>query len=292
MPTSMTGFGQADYTDDELSADVVVRTVNGRHLKTRVHLGLQMPAVDEHIRTLVGKFIQRGTVDVFVRIDWSGAGSVAFNERVIQSYVQALEKLRHQLDLLSEIRIDQVAQLPGAVEAEGVPNEVADHVWGKLEPVVTEALKETVAMRASEGRALAEDLQQNCAAIRDATAILENRRAESIEEFKARLEKRLGAALEKAALSLDEDTLAREVVLQTERSDIAEEIARLKSHLAHFEAALDEEASGRKLDFIAQEMHREANTISAKLTDPEMSEKAIDLREKIDRIREQVANLE
>lgn len=292
MPTSMTGFGQADFTDDELSADVVVRTVNGRHLKTRVRLGLEMPAVDEHIRALVGKFIQRGTVDVFVRIDWSGAGGVAFNERVIQSYVQELDKLRQQLDLLSEIRIDQVAQLPGAVEAEGVPNEVADHVWGKLKPVVTQALEKTIEMRASEGRALAEDLQENCSAIRDAIVTLKNRRSESIDEFRARLEKRLGAALEKAALSIDQDTLAREVVLQTERSDISEEIARLKSHLAHFESALEEEASGRKLDFIAQEMHREANTISAKLTDPEMSEKAIDLREKIDRIREQVANLE
>ncbi|MFO7897528.1 MAG: YicC/YloC family endoribonuclease [Planctomycetota bacterium] len=288
----MTGFGQADFADDELSADVIVRTVNGRHLKTRVRLGLQMPGVSERISALVREFIQRGTVDVFVRIDWSGAGGVAFNERIIHSYVEELEQLRKELGLESEIRVDQVAQLPGAVEAEGVSDQVAGHVWQKLKPVVTEALQKTVAMRASEGRALAAALRESCEAIRAVLPALEERRADSVEEFRARLKERVGSALEKSGLELDEGAVAREVIHYSERSDIAEEICRMKAHADHFQAALGEEASGRKLDFIAQEMHREANTMSSKVGDPEMSERVIDLRDQVDHIREQVANLE
>ena len=292
MPSSMTGFGQASVSDGELSADVIVRCVNGKHLKTKVSLGMAMPVLTERINGLVGKHMSRGTVDVAVRLDWAGAGGSAFNERVITSYVRQLERLQKKLKLSAGIQIDRVAMLPGAMVSDASSNRASDRVWRKLRPVVEMAIERAVRMRASEGRALAKALRRSCSLIAGLLLKIEARVGEAAGQYRQRLTTRISALTAEAGVKLEPGSLAREIIMHAERADIAEELCRMKAHVEHFIQALDGEGVGRKLEFIAQEMHREANTMASKASDPAMTERIIDLRGEIDKIKEQVLNLE
>lgn len=292
MPFSMTGFGQASFADSDMSADVIVRSVNGKHLKTKVVLGMNLPAVVDRICALTARHMTRGTVEVSVRLDWAGAGGMAFNERILSSYVRQLEKLRTRLGMRGEVSIDQVALMPGAMVADGASARAANHVWRKIEPVVTEALDRTRRMQMLEGRALARDLRRSCAAIRRLMKAIQARKLLAGHQYRHRLTQRINALLQETGTQLEPGALAREIILYGERSDITEELCRMKAHVAHFLQALREPSAGRKLEFIAQEMHREANTMTSKASDPQMTELIIDLRGEVDQIREQVLNLE
>lgn len=292
MPSSMTGFGQASFADKDMSADVIVRSINGKHLKTKVRLGLGMPAVEERITSLIARHMRRGTVDVNLRLDWAGASGLALNERMIAGYASKLQKLSKTLGLPAEISLDRVALLPGAMMAEGVSARASDKVWRKLKPVVAEAVEKACRLRASEGRALAVALRRACSAAGKLLKQIETRAPKGVVQFRERLTKRIDALLNDSGAELDPSFLAREVIIYGERSDISEEICRMKAHIVHFSQALKTEGCGRKLEFIAQEMHREANTMASKAADPVMTELIIDLRGEVDKIREQVLNLE
>ena len=292
MPSSMTGFGQASFADDEMSADVTVRSVNGKHLKTKVRLGLGLPVVEERVTALVAKHMRRGTVDVTVRLDWGRAGGMAFNGRMIAGYARELEKLRKKLGLSAGVSLDRVALLPGAMTADSLSNRAAGRAWRKLEPVVTEAVERALRMRASEGRALTAALKRTCSACLGLLRRIEARAPKGIRQFRQRLTKRIDSLLEDSGAELEPGFLAREIIIYSERSDISEELCRMRAHIAHFTDALEAEGCGRKLEFIAQEMHREANTMASKASDPVATELIIDLRGEVDKIREQVLNLE
>jgi len=286
----MTGFGQASSSDRNFSTDVVVRTVNGRHLKTKVRMSLNMPTVCDRISALAARYIRRGTVEVAVRIDWARPGGVVFNQRIMAGYVTQLKAMRETLGLAGQIHLDRVAMLPGALEAD-VSSAEADRVWRKLRPVVIQALERTARMRASEGRALARALRRHARRIDRLLARVERRAGAAARRYRQRLTRRVRTLLEEAGTRLEPGSLAREVVLFSERSDISEELCRTRAHVAHLTQALGEEGTGRKLEFIGQEMHREVNTMASKASDPAMTELIIDLRGEVDKIREQVLNL-
>lgn len=292
MPNSMTGFGQASIADAEMSVDVTVRSINGKHLKTKIRLALDMPAVEQRIASLISEHMHRGTVDVSVRLDWAGISKTALNERMITGYVNQLSKLSKKLGLSGAISIDRIARLPGAMTAEGVASRAADKVWRKLKPIVTEAVENACKLRASEGRALATALRKSRTASAKLLKQIEALGPESVKAFRKRLTKRINGLLKDSGAELDPAFLAREVIMYGERSDISEEMCRMRAHLAHFAEALKTERCGRKLEFIAQEMHREANTMASKAADPATTELIIDLRGEVDKIREQVLNLE
>jgi len=292
VPSSMTGFGQASFSDHEVSADIIVRSVNGKHLKTKVHVGVGMPSVAERIAAMVAKCMTRGTVDVAVRLDWAGAGGTAFNERIIASYVRQLERLRKKLGLSAETRIDEVALLPGAMVSDGPSGRAENRIWRKLKPVVAAALESAARMRESEGRMLAASLRRNCSRITRLLARIESRAATGVAQYRRRLARRVRALLDEAGAALDPGSFAREIIMYAQRSDISEELCRMRAHVDHFVKALKGDGAGRKLEFIAQEMHREANTMASKAADPVTTERIIDLRGEVDKIREQVVNLE
>lgn len=288
----MTGYGQASVTERDMSADVIVRCVNGKHLKTRISLGFNMPAIVQHIEQLVSKTMTRGSVDVAVRLDWGGAGSTAFNERVITSYVKELESLGKRLGLRTDIRVDRVCTLPGAMVTEGVAASASDRIWKKLQPAVKQALARAKKMRETEGKALAAELKKSCDKIDKAIEKVKARSHESAGEFRERLSKRISSVMEEAGVKFDQAIVAREMIMYAERSNIAEEMVRMKAHTKHFLDTLKGNDVGRTLEFISQEMNREANTMASKSSDPELSKIIIGLRGEIDHIREQVLNLE
>ncbi len=288
----MTGFGHASVSDGDFSADVVVRSVNGKHLKTKLQLGLHMPEVDERVAALVARYFRRGSVEVSARIDWAGAAGAAFNERIFGSYARELEKLRRRFGLASEIRADEIAQLPGAMAAEGLSGRGAGRVWRRIRPVLAEALGRAARMRASEGRRLAAALGGHCARIRRLLDRIEARAPRAAEQYRLRLTRRTQSLVAEAGAEVDPGFLAREIVAFAERSDITEELCRMRAHVEHFLEGLTAAGSGRRLEFIAQEMHREANTMASKANDTVMVRLVIDLRGEVDKIREQVLNLE
>jgi uncharacterized protein (TIGR00255 family) len=292
MPNSMTGFGQASVSGKGLSADVIVRSVNGKHLKTRIRLDPPMPGVEERIKGLVTHAMQRGTVEVSVRIDWTGAGGVAFNERIIGSYVRELRRLGKELGVPAEPDLCRIAALPGAMVPDAVPSQAADRIWRKLKRAVQEAIDKTVRMRASEGRMLARGLRKNSTRMRALLKDIEGGLDKGLDAYRRRLRRRVRSLTEQAGVELQPGDLARETILFSEKSDISEELCRMRAHVAHFADALKQDGTGRKLEFIAQEMHREANTMASKASDPQTIERIIDLRGEVDQVREQVANLE
>jgi uncharacterized protein (TIGR00255 family) len=288
----MTGFGQATLSTADFSADVTVRTVNQKHLKTKVVFALNMPEVIDRVNALVREYLYRGTVDVIIRVDWEGAGDSAFNPRVIEGYVRELEKLRKKLGLEEEIRLDRVATLPGAMVFETADSRTSRQIWRRLKPVVVKALEKTVTMREREGRALARELRKIGRRMNTLVGRIEKRGTRAVEQYRKRLDKRVKRLVRDTGTQLDQGTMAREVILYGERSDISEELLRMKAHVDHFLETLGDDVVGRKLEFIAQEMHREANTMASKASDPQMTELIIDLRGEVDRVREQVFNLE
>ena len=292
MPSSMTGFGQASFADHELSADVIVRCVNGKHLKTKVTLGINLPIISDRIAALIARHMTRGTVDVAVRLDWTGAGTMAFNERIIASYARQLDRLRRRLGLAAEIQVDRIAALPGAMVTDGLSSRAANHIWRKLQPIAEEALSRAARMRAAEGRILTAELRRGAARMSALLARIEARLPKAVLAYRQRLTQRVRTLLDSAGTPLEPGSLARELILHSERTDITEELSRMHAHITHFRQTLTEPGTGRKLEFIAQEMHREANTMASKASDPQMTELIIDLRGEVDKIREQVLNLE
>jgi uncharacterized protein (TIGR00255 family) len=292
MPQSMTGFGQASSKAKDFSADVTVRSVNGKHLKTKIRLGLNMPSVIERIESAVNKHVSRGSIEIAVRIDWAGAGQTVFNERIITSYVKQLEKLRKRLGLTAEIELERVALLPGAMVTEEVSSTAANQVWRRIHPVVDKALAGMIKMRRTEGKHLIRDLTSTCTRMSRLIIRIEKRIERAVKQYRLRLTQRVRKLMAEVGAKLEPGALVREAIMYGERSDIAEEICRMKAHIDHLVKTLKGEVIGRKLEFIAQEMHREANTMASKAADPQMTELIIDLRGEVDKIKEQVFNIE
>jgi len=182
--------------------------------------------------------------------------------------------------------------LPGAMVADGLSGRAAGRVWRRIAPVVKEALDKAARMRASEGKHLATALGRHCRRVARLVEQIEKRGPRASNEYRRRLRRRVGPRLEEAGATLDPGALAREIILYAERADITEELCRMRAHVEHFTESLSADGTGRRLEFIAQEMHREANTMSSKANDPVMTKRIIDLRGEVDKIREQVLNLE
>ena len=293
MLRSMTGYGSARGQDGGVAYDVEIRAVNHRYLKVIVRLPDVWAAAETEIEKRLRREIRRGSVTVSVRMkvtDEQAAYKV--NTAALNRYVDQLREL--EVDANPTMRIDLAAllQLPGVCESPCYES-ICEQTRETLMSVVDEAVDDLVGMRKREGEALAEDLLANCKAVEDSLAIVAGRTDTVVADYHARLQERVAQLMEAAKLELDADSLGREVAVFAERCDVAEEISRLTGHIEQFRLnAASQEAAGRKLDFIAQEMLREANTIGSKASDTEISRAVVEMKTAVDRIKEQVQNVE
>jgi len=292
MLQSMTGFGSASGAVDAVQYDVEVRSVNHRYLKTFVRLPAVAPALETRIEQRVRKRLSRGTVTVSVRVKLPPEeATAAVHREGLEAYVAQIEALRGARKD-TYVDLGSLLQLPGVCEAVSL-EEVFQRTSEGLLTLLDEALAALRAMRQREGQALHDDLRQHCTAIEEHLAEVAGRKETVLAEYHQRLTDRVRELTLSGTVQIDEETLAREVALFAERSDIAEEVSRLRGHLEQFREALEApEAAGRKLDFIAQEMLREANTIASKASDAEIARRVVDIKTGIDRIKEQVQNVE
>ena len=294
MLLSMTGFGEAQCQQDDLAVAVEVRTVNSRFFKLAVRAGEGYGSIEPQIEAIVRKIVRRGTVQVNVRVDRTRAPEdYRINAAVLERYRLQIEALGRQWDASGSVPLESLLSLPGVVdEAAGNKSDAAAD-WPLIRRTVETAMENLARMRAEEGRAMAADLKANCRTIAAEVDRIAQRAPLVVDAFRGRLEDRLGKILGEVDVALDPADVLKEVGLIAERCDISEEIVRLRSHLDQFEADLDSsESSGRKLEFLSQEMFRETNTIGSKANDVEIARGVIEIKAAVERIREMIQNIE
>lgn len=291
MVRSMTGFGRGEAVRGSYHVTVEVRTVNHRYLDTSVRLPKSLAGFEEKLRSLVQGRLGRGRVEVQVALEESGEGhqTVKVDVALARRYHAALSRLQQELGLVDQPTLAALVDMPGVLVTEETID--VEALSAALEEAADGALAEVQRMREAEGRRLAADLSERVGLIEEALRAIETRAPEVSQEFRQRLEARIREAL--GEVPVDEARLLQEVAIVADRGFIAEEIVRLRSHLVETRATLAEEAAvGRKLDFLLQEMNREINTIGSKANDVAIARQVISVKAELEKIREQVQNLE
>ena len=296
MLLSMTGFGEAHGERDGLAVSVEVRTINSRYLKLSMRVADGYGALEPQIEAIVRKKIRRGTIQLSVRVYRARSpDDYRINTDVLNSYRQQIEAMRRQWELTQSFSLESLLALPGVVEEKASLTAPAEDDWPAIRETLEAAIENMDRMRLEEGRAMAADLQVNCRLVAECLDQIERRSPAVVEAYRTRLEERLRKALADSQLVLEPADLLREISLFGERSDISEEVVRLRSHLDQFQGVLQlpsPDGSGRKLEFLTQEISREANTIGSKANDVEIARQVIEIKAAIERIREMIQNIE
>ncbi len=294
MLLSMTGFGEAHRQDDGLAVAIEVRTVNSRYFKLSVRCPEGYSILETEIESVVRGQIRRGTVQVTLRLDRvNSPDDFRLNDAVLTGYREQLERLHQKWHLAEAVPLEILLTLPGVVVEGTISAGDAMKDWPIIRDTLKDAMRSLAKMREKEGRAMAEDLQRNQVAIRDELERIATRAPQAVESYRARLSDRLNKVLAEFEVTLEPSDLIKEVAVYAERSDISEEIVRLRSHLEQFSSITQmEESLGRKMEFLTQEMLRETNTIGSKSGDVEIARGVIEVKAAIERIREMIQNVE
>ncbi|MBW8014741.1 MAG: YicC family protein [Planctomycetes bacterium] len=294
MISSMTGFGEITAEVDGTVYSVEIRTVNNRHLKAYVRLPEKAAFLNDPIEKMIRNELSRGTVNYSLRMhNISSQADVEIDKNTLKGYIDNLKDIATETGLQENIDLAVLLTLPGAVQEITPSEEVAEKLKTVILDLTSKAIDKLKEMRAQEGIDLADDLLANCRILKEKTDQVHSNSTDTVELYHEKLKKRVDELLANAKLKIDSDLLAREVAIFAERSDIAEETTRLNSHLKQFEKACKgNENVGRRLDFISQEMLRETNTIGSKALNASISNLVIDMKCIIDRIKEQVQNVE
>ena len=289
---SMTGFGRAEVSSPVGSLSIEVTSVNNRFLEMSVRLPRQLSLLETQIRELISSKVNRGQINLTVSLDDTEAAvqRTLINSRLAAAYAKQLKALQKELKLAGEVTMHDLVLVPDILKPD---KERVDHnqVWKLVEKALTKALTDLVAMRKKEGAAMANDMQQRLTAMKKAIGEIEKKSSGAIEIYREKLTQRINSLLEPA--QRDHLRLEEEIALFAERTDITEECTRLKSHIDLYQQALKmKEPAGKRLNFILQEMNREANTIGSKCSEFAISSLAISLKEEIEKLRELVQNVE
>ncbi|MCF7956372.1 MAG: YicC family protein [Phycisphaerae bacterium] len=294
MISSMTGFGEVSAEIDGTVYSVEIRSVNNRHLKAYIRLPEKAAFLNDLIEKMIRNELSRGTVNYSLRMhNISSQADVEIDKNTLKGYIDKLKEVAAESNVEEKIDLAVLLTLPGAVQDTAPSEELAEKLKIVILDLTGKAIDKLKEVRVQEGIDLANDLLANCAILKDKTDQVESNSVNTVEQYHEKLKKRVDELLANAKLKIDSDLLAREVAIFAERSDVAEEITRLNSHIKQFETACkSDENAGRRLDFISQEMLRETNTIGSKALNADISNLVIDMKCIIDRIKEQVQNVE
>lgn len=293
MIKSMTSFGRSQSEEGtELSFSVEMKSVNHRYLDINIRMPRTMLALEEKIRNIISKRLSRGKVDVFInyRTYGSSAGKPKLNIELAKDYYECLKQIHNELNSIDDISTTKIARLPDVITLEEQEEDL-DNIFNELSPLVHGALNLMEEMRGREGEKLKADILMKIQMIENYVGEIEKAADYIPKNYKKKLEDRLSELL--SGVDIDESRIALEVAILSDKAAVDEEITRLRSHLSQMKSTLDlNESIGRKLDFIVQEINREANTIASKSTDIDMTNKVIEVKNITEKIREQVQNIE
>ncbi|MBC5745358.1 YicC family protein [Lachnospiraceae bacterium MD308] len=293
MIKSMTGFGRCEIMEGERKFTVEIKGVNHRYLDTNIRMPKKLNFFETAIRSLLKQSIQRGKVDIFITYEDLSESQVAlkYNETLAKEYLSYFRKMADTFSLENDIRVSSLSRYPEILTMEEqAPDE--EKLWIGLKSALDGAIEQFVETRGLEGENLKKDLTGKLDGMLKMVECIEERAPQIIAEYRRKIEKKVKELLEDT--QIEDSRIAAEVVIFADKICTDEEVVRLKSHVEHMKETLlsDENGIGRKLDFIAQEMNREANTILSKANDLEISNLGIELKTDIEKIREQIQNIE
>ena len=292
MVKSMTGYGRAEETIRGCTITVELRSVNNRYLDCNIRLPRLYLFAEDGIKSRVQNTISRGKVDVFVTLDYAGKEEVkvTVNRPLADGYYGALKQLAQSYQLSEDISVSLLSRFPDVLLAEKAEEDTEQRAQD-IYSVLDRALADFDEMRTKEGSRLRDDILSRAAAIEDMVTFVEERSPQTVSEYRAKLEARMQEVLQNT--QIDESRLLTEAAIFADKVAVAEETVRLRSHIAQLREMLSKGgATGRKLDFLIQEFNREANTIGSKCSDIQIARQVVDIKAEIEKIREQVQNIE
>ena len=290
---SMTGYGRAMVAGEDFSVSVDLKTVNNRFLDIHLRAGAELASLEPGIKKRITSRLTRGRVDVSVSLERTAQMVYELNRPLIAGYVNALKQLQEDFQISGELDINVLARIPGALQP--ARNGIDDRIVNALDAAVDQALDELEKMREQEGEALRTELRERVKKIESIVPTIEAAAAGLAEAYRVRLQKRIGELLNRGGqvVEIDPVRLAQEVAYLADRSDVSEEMVRLRSHLAQFQEAIEAPGeAGKMLDFLLQELNREANTTLSKSTDLVIKEAGLAIKAEVEKLREQVQNVE
>ena len=290
---SMTGYGRGSADGEHFAVSVDLKTVNNRFLDIHLRLSGELSSLEPVIKRQISAKLSRGRVDVTVNFEKTSQTAYELNRPLIAGYVNALREMQKEFSIVGELDINVLARLPGALQP--ARDGLSDDVVAGIEKALAAGLNELEHMRAQEGEALRQEMAERINKIDALVPTIENAAAGLVDAYRARLQKRIGELLTRNGqlVEIDPARLAQEVAYLSDRSDVSEEMVRLRSHLAQFREALNAPGeTGKMLDFLLQELNREANTTLSKSTDLVIKEAALAIKAEVEKLREQVQNVE
>ncbi len=294
MLLSMTGYGDAHLHAQGASVSVEVRSVNNRYFKLNIRGHELFSGIETQIESVTREYISRGTVNINLRIKMDAtADKYRIDVGVLESYLQQIHQVGTKVGIAETPHLDSFLLLPGVIQENTDTDDEQFNAWPVVEQTLRAALEKFDAMRRHEGASTAKDLRENLSQVAQHLETIEAKAPAVISGYRERMAERVNKVLEEHDVTVDPAILLREVAIYTDRVNISEEIVRLKSHLQQFEHFLQQGTSmGRKLDFLTQELFRETNTIGSKANDAEIAKAVVEMKSAIERIREQVQNVE
>jgi len=290
---SMTGYGKGTTAGDDFSVSVDLKTVNNRFLDIHLRAGSELAALEPVIKKRISQRLSRGRVDVTISVERTAQLAYELNRPLIAGYIDALKQLQQDFNIGGELDINLLARIPGALQP--ARNGIDEKMTSALHAALDQALNELEKMREQEGETLKVELRDRVQKIEGLVPTIEAAADGIAESYRQRLQKRIGELLNRGGqvVEIDPARLAQEVAYLADRSDVSEEMVRLRSHLTQFQEALDAPGeAGKMLDFLLQELNREANTTLSKSTDLAIKEAGLAIKAEVEKLREQVQNVE
>jgi uncharacterized protein (TIGR00255 family) len=288
----MTGFGHAEAVSEKRKLTVEMKSVNNRYLDVNIRMPKKFSAFEAQVRNVLKEYVSRGKVDVFISEETfaEGAGEVVLNTAIAKQYMDACNSISSELGIDGQVKITDIARFPDVITVRE-PETDEDELWAEIESVVRACTEKFNAAGIAEGERLRADLTEKLHQMESNVAYIEEHEPQIMADYRARLMKKLSDILEDR--TIDENQLATALIIYSDKICTDEETVRLKSHIIQMIDELGKDESvGRKLDFLAQEMNRESNTILSKAGDLATSNVGIELKTEVEKIREQIQNIE
>lgn len=292
MIKSMTGFGRSEIVKGNRKISVEIKSVNHRYLEAGIKMPKKLNVFESRMRDLLKKYATRGKIDIFINYEDDSESQVnlKFNQNIADEYMAIFNNMSEKYNLKNDMTVGGLARFPEVITMDEV-QEDEEELWHFIEEAMKAALEQFVNTRILEGENLKKDLLGKLDHMEELVAFVEKRSPEIMKEYRSKLESKVKELL--GDTTIDESRIATDVIIYADKICVDEETVRLRSHIEHARKCLNEEGGiGRKMDFIAQEMNREANTTLSKANDIEISNAAIDLKTEIEKVREQIQNIE
>ncbi|MDU2066531.1 MAG: YicC/YloC family endoribonuclease [Sporomusaceae bacterium] len=294
MLKSMTGFGRGEFLDESHRLSIEIKAVNHRYNEIVVRMPKNLASLEDKIRRKIAASLARGRIDVFITVEEYGEAtrSVRVDKELAIAYHKAISDLATLLNMTASESVSQISRYPDVLKVEEVREDVSV-LWPKIAAAADAAIQNLMSMRIAEGDNIEADFIRRIADMKEILAKIEVRAPQVVSDYRQKISERMNEFLQPVAVQIDEGRLLQEVALFADRISITEEIVRLKSHFDQFMTILNSgEAVGRKLDFLVQEFNRETNTIASKANDYQIATLVVEMKSEIEKIREQIQNIE